>query len=60
MTDLRHDCSRYVPLLARVSTRGVEVKCRDCRSVVTFPTSELVPVLLGLSTAAPNPSRQTV
>ena len=28
--DLRHRCSRYEPLLARVSTAGVAIKCRDC------------------------------
>lgn len=47
MRDLRHDCSRYTPLLARASSSGVSIKCRDCRGVVVFPSTMLLPILLG-------------
>ena len=49
--DLRHRCSRYEPLLARVSTAGIAIKCRDCRGVVTFPTTMLLPILTGRAPA---------
>ena len=52
MSDLRHHCSRFSPLLAKASTRGVEVRCRDCKSLVLFPTTALLPLLLGVSTGA--------
>ena len=52
MSDLRHDCSRYTPLLARVSTRGIEIRCRDCKAIAVWPTTALLPLLLGSSTVA--------
>ena len=51
VTDLRHDCSRYTPLLAKATTRGIEIRCRDCKALVTWPTTALLPLLLGSSTA---------